>query len=99
MGGGGGGGVGVGGGGMLAFIESSLMIICLGSPFSCSLFSPTGLDIGCSISLPLLKVIMAWTSSIFSAGSLRIHVLPLVWAVCGMGTFLSPALSTGCSSY
>ena len=56
---------------MLSFIESSLMIICSGSPFSCSLFSPTGLDIGCSISIPFLKVIMSWTSSIFSAGSLR----------------------------
>ena len=41
VGGGGGGGVGVGGGGMLAFIESSLMIICSGSPFSYSPFSTT----------------------------------------------------------
>ena len=56
---------------MLPFIESSLMIMCSGSPFSCSLVFPIALDIGCSISLPLLKVIMAWTSSIFSAGSLR----------------------------
>ena len=47
------------------------MIMCSGSPFYCSLVSPTGLDTGCSISLPLLKVIMAWTSSIFGAGSLR----------------------------
>ena len=56
---------------MLAFIESSLMIMSSGSPFSCSLVSLTGLDIGYSISLPILKVIRAWTSSIFSAGSLR----------------------------
>ena len=56
---------------MLPFIESSFMIMCSGSPFSCSLVFPTGLDTGCSISLPLLKVIMAWTSSIFAAGSLR----------------------------
>ena len=56
---------------MLPFIESSWMIMCSGSPFSCSLVFPTGLDTGCLISLPLLKVIMAWTSSIFSAGSLK----------------------------
>ena len=56
---------------MPPFIEYSLMIMCSGSPSSCSLVFPTGLDTGCSISLPLLKVIMAWTSSIFGAGSLR----------------------------
>ena len=55
---------------MLSFIESSLMIMCSDSPSSCSLIFPTGLDTGCSISLPILKVIMAWTSSIFGAGSL-----------------------------
>ena len=86
---------------MLSFIESSLMIMCSGSPFSCSLVFPTGLDTGCSISLPLLKVIMAWTSSIFGAGSLRslVHVLPLDWAVFGKGTSLSPALATDYSGY
>ena len=56
---------------MLPFIMSSLMIMYSGSPFSYSLVFPTGLDTGCSICLPLLKVIMAWTSSIFGAGSLR----------------------------
>ena len=50
---------------MPPFIESSLMIMCSGSPSSYSPIFPTGLDTGCSISLPLLKVIMAWTSSIF----------------------------------
>ena len=59
------------GGGMLSFIESSLMNISSGSSPSCSLVFPTSLDTGCSISLPLLKVIMAWASSIFGAGSLR----------------------------
>ena len=58
------------GGGMLFFIESSLMNMCYGSTSSFSLVSPAGLGTGCSISLPLLKVIMALTSSIFGAGSL-----------------------------
>ena len=62
---------GGGGGGMPLFIESSLMIMCSSSPSSCSLVFFTGLDISCSISLPLLKVIMAWTSSIFGVGLLR----------------------------
>ena len=62
---------GGGGGCMLAFIKSSLMITCSGSPFSRSLVFFTGLDTGYSISLPLLKVIMAWTSSIFGADLLR----------------------------
>ena len=56
---------------MLSFIESSLMIICSDSSSSYSLIFPANLGIGCLISLPLLKVIMAWTSSIFGAGSLR----------------------------
>ena len=56
---------------MLSFIESSLMIMCSDSSSSCSLIFPADLGIGCSISLPLLKVIMAWNSSIFGAGSLR----------------------------
>ena len=55
---------------MLPFIESSLMIMCSGSPSTCSLVFFTGLDTFYSISLPLLKVIMAWTSSIFGVGSL-----------------------------
>ena len=72
LGGGGGGGGGGGEGGfMLAFIGSSLIITCSGSPFSCSLVFFTGLDTGCSISLPLLKGIMACTSSIFGVDSLR----------------------------
>ena len=65
------GGGGGGGGGMPPFIESSLMIMCLGSTSFCSMVFFTGLDIGCLISLPIIKVIMAWTSSIFGAGSLR----------------------------
>ena len=55
---------------MLSFIESSLMIMCSESSSSCSLIFPTVLDTCCSLSLPLLKVIMAWTSSIFGVGSL-----------------------------
>ena len=85
---------------MLPFFESSLMIMYPGSPFSRSLVFSTGLDNGCSISLPLLKVIMAWTSSIFSAGSLRKFnsCTPL-----GLGRVwdgnLPPALSADCSGY
>ena len=87
---------------MPTFIESSLMIMCSGSPSSCSLVFFTGLDTDCSISLPLLKVIMPWTSSIFGAGSLRessVHVLPLDWAVSGKGTSLSLTLAADCSGY
>ena len=58
------------GGGMLFFIESSLMNMCSGSTSSSSLASLAGLGTDYSISLPLLKVIMALTSSIFCAGSL-----------------------------
>ena len=67
----GGGGGGGGGRDMLSFIESSLMIMCSDFSSSCSLIFPVDLGIGFSIALPLLKVIMAWTSSTFSAGSLR----------------------------
>ena len=56
---------------MLFFIESSLMIMCSDSISSFSLVLLAGLGPDYSISLPLLKVIMAWTSSIFGAGSLR----------------------------
>ena len=55
---------------MFFFIESSLMNMCSGSTSSSSLVSPAGLGTGYSISLPLLKVIMALTSSIFGVGSL-----------------------------
>ena len=55
---------------MLSFIESYLMNMCSGSSSFCSLVFLAGLDTGCSISLPLLKVIMAWTSSILFSGSL-----------------------------
>ena len=58
------------GGGMLLFIESYLMNTCSSSTSSFSLVFPSGLGPRCSSSLPLLKVIMAWTSSIFGAGSL-----------------------------
>ena len=58
------------GGGMLFFIESSLMNMCSGCNYSSSLVSQAGVGTDCPISLPLLKVIMALTSSIFGAGSL-----------------------------
>ena len=58
------------GGGMLFFMESSLMNMFSGSTSSSYLDSLAGLGTGYSISLPLLKVIMALTSFIFDAGSL-----------------------------
>ena len=94
-------GGGGGGGGMLPFIESSLMIMCSGSPSSCSFVFPTGLDTGGLISLPLLKVIMAWTSSVCGAGSLRklSSCTPLGLGSVWKGTFLSPTLDTNFSGY
>ena len=52
------------GGGMQCFIESSLMITFSGSASFSSHVSSTSLDTGCSISLPLLRVIIAFTLSI-----------------------------------
>ena len=65
------GGGGGGGGGKHAFFHriffDDYVFSHLFLPFSD--FS-ADLGIGCSISLPLLKVIMAWTLSIFGVGSL-----------------------------
>ena len=80
---------------MLSFIESSLMIMCSDSSSSRSLIFPSDLGIDCSISLPLLKVIMAWTSSIFGADSLRklsSCTPPRIGQCLGKGISLFPAL-------
>ena len=64
---------------MLFFIESSFITICSGSSSFSSLISSTGLGIGLSTYLPLLKVMMAFTSSILVAGLLAepISLIPL----------------------
>ena len=49
---------------MQCFIESSLMITLSGSDSFSLIVSSTALGTGCSISLPLLRVIIAFTSSI-----------------------------------
>ena len=56
---------------MLFFTGPSLIIILSGSASSSSLASYVGVSIGCSIFLPLLKVITAFTSSILRVGSLE----------------------------
>ena len=55
---------------MLFFIISSLITILSGSSSYPSLASSSGLGIGCSTFLPLLKVIIASTSSILGVVSL-----------------------------
>ena len=51
------------GGGMQCFIESSLMITLSGSASFSLHVSSAAMGTGCSISLPLLRVIMDFTSS------------------------------------
>ena len=65
---------------MLFFIVSSLITILSGSASSSSLVSSTGVDTGYSTCLPLLRVIITFTSSILGAGSLEeaISWTPLV---------------------
>ena len=55
---------------MLFFIMSSLITILSGSSSCHSLASSSGLGIGCTNFLPLLKAITAFTSSILGATSL-----------------------------
>ena len=59
------------GGGVLFFTASSLITILSGSASSHFLASSVGVGKGCSICLPLLKVITAFTSSILGVGSLE----------------------------
>ena len=56
---------------MLFLIASSLIIILSGSVSSHSSASSVGVGKGCSICLPLLKVVTTFTSSILGVGSLE----------------------------
>ena len=56
---------------MLFFTSSYLIVILFGSTSSPSLASSVSVGIGCSIYLPLLKVITTFTSSILGVGSLE----------------------------
>ena len=56
---------------MLFFTTSSLIKIFSSSASFSFVLSSTGLGIGCSTSLPLLRVIIALTSSLLGGGSLE----------------------------
>ena len=78
---------------MQYFIESSLMITLSGSA-SCSLIvSSTALGTGCSISLPLLRVITAFTSSIP-----ELLDEPTSWTPFGFGSVWEGNLPFSCTS-
>ena len=64
---------------MFFFIKSSLIIILSGLAFFSFMVSLVILGTGCSISFPLLKVMIAFTSSILALGSLidPISCIPL----------------------
>ena len=74
---------------MFFVIESSLIIILSGSASFSFLVSSTILGTGCSISFPLLRVMIAFISSILELLEEVFHGLPLDWAVSGKGIFLS----------
>ena len=81
------------GGGMQCFIESSLMITLSGSA-SCSLLvSSTTLGTGCSIYFPLLRVIIAFTSSIP-----ELLDEPTSWTPFGFGSVWEGNLPLSCTS-
>ena len=81
------------GGGMQCFIESSLMIT-LSSSASFSLHvSSAALGTGCSISLPLLRVIMDFTSS-----NPELLDDPTSWTPFGFGNVWEGNLHLSCTS-
>ena len=75
---------------MFFFIESSLIIILSGSTSFSFPVSSAVMGTGCSISFRLLKVMIAFTSSILELLEEPIHEFPLDWAVFGKGIFLFP---------
>ena len=81
------------GGGLQCFIESSLMITLLGSVSFSLHVSSAALDTGCSISLPLLKVIIAFTSSIP-----ELLDEPTSWTPFGFGNVWEGNLPLSCTS-
>ena len=81
------------GGGMQCFIEYSLMITLSGSA-SCSLLvSSTALGTGCSISFPLLRVIIVFNSSIP-----ELLDEPTSWTPFGFGSVWEGNLPLSCTS-
>ena len=68
---------------------SSLIIILSGSASFSFSVSLVVVGTGCSIFFPLLKVMMAFTSSNLELLKNLFHELPLDWAVFGKGIFLS----------
>ena len=66
---------------MFFFIESSLIIILLGSASFSFLVSSIILGTGCSIYFPLLKVMTTFTSSI-----LELLEEPISWTPFGLGS-------------
>ena len=66
---------------MFFFIESSLIIILSGSDSFSFLVSSVILGTGCSISFPLLKVMIAFTSSM-----LELLEEPISWTPFGLGS-------------
>ena len=81
------------GGGMQCFIVSSLMITLSGSASFSLLVSSTALGTGCSISLPLLRVIIAFTSSIP-----ELLNEPTSWTPFGFGNVREGNLPLSCTS-
>ena len=79
---------------MFFFIESSLIIILVGSASFSFSVSSVILGIDCSISFPLLKVMIAFTSSILELLEEPISWTPSDFAVSGKGIFLSPVPPT-----
>ena len=78
---------------MQCFIESSLMVTLSGSVSFPLLVSLVALGIGCSISLPLLRVIIAFTSSIP-----ELLDEPTSWTPFGFGSVWEGNLPLSCTS-
>ena len=79
---------------MLFFIISSVMIILLRSAYFCSLACSTGVHTGCSPYLQLLRVIIAFTSSILGVGPL---VEATSWTPLGLGCVWEGNLPFSCT--
>ena len=78
---------------MKYFIESSLMITLSGSASFSLHVSSAALDTGCSISLPLFRVIIAFTSSIP-----ELLDEPTSWTPFGFGNDWEGNLRLSCTS-
>ena len=78
---------------MQCFIESSFRKMCSGSNSIPFLVSSTGLGIGCSTSFPLLRVIIALTSSIP-----ELLDEPTSWTPFGFGNVWEGNLPLSCTS-